>query len=104
MQQPAPYYVLQTVNLNVCINSVSCPTDKNIEILNLLRSHVELSPITDPLGILNHIFDTYRILQTLLELQSTDIQNLTLSTIHDVNYLLKKLVLLETPPQITTSW
>ena len=96
-------YVLQTANPNVCINSFSCPTDKFVsEILSLLRPHVEIAPNTDPFIILNHIFDTYRTLQSLLQLHSTDIQNLTISTIH-VNDFLKKLVLLETPPQFTSS-
>ena len=96
-------YVLQTTNPNVCINSFSCPTDKFVsEILTLLRPHVEIAPNTDPFVILNHIFDTFRNLQSLLQLHSTDIQNLTISTIH-VNDFLKKLVLLETPPQFTSS-
>ena len=88
---------------NVCINSFSCPTDKFVsEILTLLRPHVEIAPNTDPFVILNHIFDTFRTPQSLLQLHSSDIQNLTLSTIH-VNDFLKKLVLLETPPQLTSS-
>ena len=96
-------YVLQTANPNVCINSFSCPTDKFVsEILTLLRPHVEIAPTTDPFVILNHIFDTFCTLQSLLQLHSSDIQNLTLSTIH-VNDFLKKLVLLETPPQLTPS-
>ena len=96
-------YVLQTSNPNVCINSVSCPTDKFVsEILTLLRPHVEIAPNTDPFVILNQIFDTFRTLQSLLQLHSSDIQNLTLSTIH-VNDFLKKLVLLETPPQLSSS-
>ena len=96
-------YVLQTTNPNVCINSFTCPTDKFVsEILTLLRPHVEITPNTDPFVILNHIFDTFRTLQSLPQLHSSDIQNLTLSTIH-VNDFLKKLVLLETPPQLTSS-
>ena len=96
-------YTLQTANPNVCINSFTCPTDKFVsKILNLLRPHVEVAPNTDPFVILNHIFDTFRNLQSLLQLHSTDIQNLTLSTIH-VNDFLKKLILLETPPQFTSS-
>ena len=47
--------------------------------LNLLRPHIEPSPNTDPFVILNHIFDTYRTLQNLLQLHSNDIQPLTLS-------------------------
>ena len=109
---PSTSYVLQTANPNVCINSFSCPTDKFVsEILTLLRPHVEIAPNTDPFVILNHIFDTFRNLQSLLQLHSTDIQNLTLSTIH-VNDFLKKLILLETPlsslllklPRIRTSF
>ena len=100
---PSTSYVLQTANPNVCINSFSCPTDKFVsEILTLLRPHVEIAPNTDPFIILNHIFDTFRNFQSLLQLHSTDIQNLTISTIH-VNDFLKKLVLLETPPQFTSS-
>ena len=102
---PPPYTssVLQTANPNVCINSFSCPTDKFVsEILTLLRPHVEIAPNTDPFVILNHICDSFRNLQSLLQLHSTDIQNLTLSTIH-VNDFLKKLVLLETPTQFTSS-
>ena len=96
-------YVLQTTNPNVCINSFSCPTDKFVsEILTLFRPHVEIAPNTDSFVILNHIFDTFRTLQSLLQLHSSDIQNLTLSTIH-VNDFLKKLGLLETPPQLTSS-
>ena len=96
-------FVLQTANPNVCINSFSCPTDKFVsEILTLLRPHVEIAPDTDPFVILNHIFETFRNLQSLLQLHSADIQNLTLSTIH-INDFLKKLVLLETPPQFTSS-
>ena len=76
----------------MCINSFSCPTDKFVnEIFTLLRPHVEIALINDPFVILNHIFDTYRTLQLL----STDIQNLTLSTIH-INDFLKKIILLET--------
>ena len=83
-------YTLQTANPNVCIISFSYPTDKFVsEILNLLRPHVQVAPNTDPFVILNHIFDTFRNLQSLLQLHSTDIQNLTLSTIH-VNDFLKK--------------
>ena len=101
---PSTSYFLQTANPNVCINSFSCPSDKFVsEILTLLRPHVEIAPNTDPFVILNHIFDTFRNLQSLLQLHSTDIQNLTLSTIH-VNDFLKKLVLLETPPQFTSSY
>ena len=100
---PSTSYVLQTTNPNVCINSFSCPTDKFVsEILTLLRPHVEIVPNTHPFVILNHIFDTFRNLQSILQLHSTDIQNLTLSTIH-VNDFLKKIVLLETPPQFTSS-
>ena len=95
---PSNSYTLQTANPNVCINSFSCPTDKFVsEILNLLRPHVEVAPNTDTFVILNHSFDTFRNLQSLLQLHSTNIQNLTLSTIH-VNDFLKKLILLETPP------
>ena len=66
-------YVLQTTNPNVCINSFSCPTDKFVsEILTFLRPHVEIAPNTDPFVILNHIFDTFRNLQSLLQLHSTD--------------------------------
>ena len=87
-------YVLQTANSNVFINSFTCPTDKFVsEILTLLRPHVEIAPNTDPFVILNHIFDTFRNLQSLLQLHSSDIQTLTLSTIH-VNDFLKTLVLL----------
>ena len=87
----------------MCINSFSCPTDKFVsEILTLLRPHVELAPNTDPFVIITHIFETYRTLQSLLQLHSTDIQNLTLSSIH-VNNFLKKLVSLETPPQLSSS-
>ena len=87
----------------MCINSFSCPTDKFVsEVLTLLRPHVELAPNTDRFVILPHFFDTYRTLQSLLQLHSTDIQNLTLSTIH-VNDFLKKLILHETPPQLTSS-
>ena len=103
IQQPPPSYVLQSVIPDVCINSFSCPTDKlNTEISNLLRPHVELSPNTDPIGILNDFVDTYCNLQSLLQLRSTDIQTLTLSTIH-VNDFLKNPVLLETPHQITNT-
>ena len=103
MQQPPPSYVLQTVNPIVCINSFSCPTDNFVTgNLNLLRPHVELSPNTDPFFIPNHDFDTYRNLQNLLQLHSTDIQSSTLSTIH-VNDFLEKLVLLETFSQIKNS-
>ena len=91
------------MNHNVCINSFSCPTGKFVrEILTLLRPHVELAPNTDPSVILTNIFDTYRTLQSLLQLHSTDIQTLILSTIH-VNDFLKKLFLLETPPHFNTS-
>ena len=70
-------YVLQTANPNVCINSFSCPTDKFVsKILTLLRPHVEIAPNTDPFVLLNHYFDTFRNLQSLLQLHSTDIQNL----------------------------
>ena len=94
---PSTSYVLQTANPNNCINTFSCPTDKCVsEILTLLRPHVEIAPNSDPFVILNHIFDTFRNLQSLLQLHSSDIQNLTLSTIH-VNDFLKNLVLLETP-------
>ena len=87
----------------MCINSFSCPTDKFVsEILTVLRPHVELAPNTDPFVILTHIFETYCILQSLLQLHSTDIQNLTLSTFH-VNDFLKKPVLPETPPHIVSS-
>ena len=97
---PSTSYVLQTTNPNVCTNSFSCPTDKFVsEILTHLRPHVEIAPNTDLFIHLNHIFDTFRNLQSLLQLHSTDIQNLTLSTIL-VNDFLKKLVLLETPPQL----
>ena len=90
-------YVLHTANANVCINSFSCPTDKFVsEILTLLRPHFEIAPNTDPFVILNHIFDNFPNLQSLLQLHSTDIQSLTLSTIH-VNDFPKKNVLLETP-------
>ena len=90
----ASSYVLQTANPNVCINSSSWPTDNFVsEILTLLRPHVELAPNTDPCVILTHIF-SYRTLQSLLQLHSTDIQNLTLSTIH-VNDFLKKLILFD---------
>ena len=65
-------------------------------------AHVEIDPNTDPFVFLNHIFDTFRNLQSLLHLHSTDLQNLTLSTIY-VNDFLKKLVLLETPLQFTSS-
>ena len=100
---PASSYVLQTANPNVCIISFSCPTDKYVsENLTLLRPHVELATNTDPFVILTPIFDTYRTLQSFLQLHSTDIQNLTLPTIH-VNDFLKKLVLLETPPQLNSS-
>ena len=85
---PASLYVLQTADPNVCINSFSCPTDKFVsEILTLLRPHVELAPSTDPFVNLTHIFDTYRPLQSLLQLHSTDIQNLTPSTIHVSDFL-----------------
>ena len=71
IQQPPSSYVLQTVNPNVCINSFSCPTNKFVtDILGIHRPHVELSPNTDPFFILNHIFDTYRNLQNLLQLHS----------------------------------
>ena len=43
----------------------------------------------------------YRTLQSLLHLHSTDLQNSTLSTIH-VNDFLKKFILLEPPPQLTS--
>ena len=100
---PSTSYLLQTANPNVCINSFSCPTDKFVsEILTLLRPHAEIDPNTDPFVFLNHIFDTFRNLQSLLQLHSTDLQNLTLSTIY-VNDFLKKLVLLETPLQFTSS-
>ena len=103
IRPPSTSYVLQTANPNVRINSFSCPTDKFVsEILTLLRPLVEIASNTDPFVILNHIFDTFRNLQSLLQLHSTDIQNLTLSTIH-VNDFLKKLVLLETLPQFTSS-
>ena len=103
IRPPSTSYVLPTANPNVCINSFSCPTDKFVsEILTLLRPHVEIAPNTDPFVILNHIFDTFRNLQSLLQLHSTDIQSLTLSTIH-VKDLLKKLVLIETPPHFTLS-
>ena len=86
----ASSYVLQTTNPNVCINSFFCPTDKFVsEILTLLRPHIELAPNADPFVILTQIFDTYRTLRSLLQLDSTDIQNLTLSTIH-VNDFPKK--------------
>ena len=78
---PASSYVLQTANPNVCINSFSCPINKFVsEILTLFRPHVEFAP-------------THRTFQSLLQLHSTDIQNLTLSTNH-VNDFLKKLILL----------
>ena len=100
---PTSSFILQTAYPNVCINSFSCPTDKFVsEILTVLRPHVELAPNTDPFVILTHIFETYCILQSLLQLHSTDIQNLTLSTFH-VNDFLKKLVLPETPPHIVSS-
>ena len=87
----------------MCINSFSCPTDKFVsEILTILRPHVELALITNFFVILTLIFDTYRTLQSLPQLHSTDIQNLTLSTIH-VNDFLKKSIILETPPQLTSS-
>ena len=87
----------------MCINSFSCPTDKFVsELLALLRPHVELAPNTDPFVILTHIFEIYRTLQSLFQPHSTDIQNSTLSTIH-VNDFLKKLVLLETAPQLNSS-
>ena len=99
----ATSYVLQATNPNVCINSFSCPTDKFVsDIITILRPHVEIAPNADPFVVLNHIFDTFRNLQSLLQLHSSDIQNLTLSTIH-VNDFLKKLVLLESTPQITSS-
>ena len=82
------------------INSISCPTDKFItEILNLLRPHVEHSPNTDPFVIFYHIFGTYQNLQNLLQYHSTDIQTLTLSTIH-VNDFRKKSVVLEISTRI----
>ena len=96
VQQPSPSYVLQTVDPTVCINTFSCPTDKFVTgSLNLLRPHVELSRDTDPFVILNHIFETYRNLQNLLQLHRTDFQTLTPSTIQ-LNDFLKTLVLLET--------
>ena len=103
MQQPHPSYVLKTVNPNMYINSFSCPTDKLItEILKLFRPHGEHSHNTDPFVILNHVFESYHNLQNLLQLPSTDIQTLTRSTFHS-NDFLKKLVLLTTPTQITSS-
>ena len=99
VQQTPPLYIIQTVNSNDCINSFSCPSDNFFtEIFYLLRPHIELSPNTDPFVILNHIFDTYRNLQFLLQLRSTDIRYLILSTNH-VDDFLKRLVLLETPPK-----
>ena len=68
----------------------------------LHRPHVEFAPNTDHFVILPHIFDTYRTHQSLLQLHSTDIQNLPLSTIH-VNDFLTKPILLGTPPQLTLS-
>ena len=84
LQQPFPSYViLQTVNPNVCINSSSSPTNESVtKILNLLRPHVELSPNSDLFVILNHIFDTYRILQNHLQHHNADIQTSAISTIH----------------------
>ena len=71
----------------MCINSFSCPTDKFVsEILTLLRPNVELAPNTDSFVILSHSFDTYRTLLSLLQLHSTDIQILTLFTIHVNNF------------------
>ena len=79
---PASSCVLQTANPNVCINSFSCLSDKCVgEILTLLRPHVELAPNTDRFVILTRISDTYRNLHSLLQLHSTDIRNLPLSTI-----------------------
>ena len=72
------------------------------ELLTLLRHHVELAPNTDPFVILTNVFDTYRTLKSLLQLHSTDIQNLTLSTIQ-VNDFLEKFVLLVTPPQLIST-
>ena len=84
----------------MCINSLSCPTDKFVgEILTLLRPHVELATNTDPFVILTHIVETYRTFQSLLQLHSIDTQNLTISTIHVTDFP-KKLVLLETTPQL----
>ena len=71
--------------------------------LNTFSAHMLNTPLTLPLSHpLNHIFDTYQNLQNLLQLHSTDIQKITLSIIHG-NDFLKKLVLLETPTNITTS-
>ena len=87
-------------NPNVCINSFSCPTGKFVsEILTPLRPHFELAPNTDFSVILTHI--SYTSISSI-ELHSTDIQNLTLSTVH-VNDFLKKRVSLETPPQLSSS-
>ena len=94
-------YVLQTVNLNVGINSFSCPTDKLVtETFTLLHPYVEIAPINDPFIILTHTFEEYQSLQYLLQLHTNDIHALTLSTIH-VNDFLNTLVLLETPPSFT---
>ena len=101
---PSSSYTLQTANPKVCIKSFSCPTDKFVrEILTLLRPHVELAPNNDPFVTLTHIFETYQTLQSLLQHHSTDIQNLTVSTIHFNDFPKKKLVLLETPPQLGSS-
>ena len=66
------------------------------EMVTLFRPHVELSPNTAPFVVLNHMFETCHNLQYRLELHITDIQTLTLSTIH-VNDSLKKRVLPENP-------
>ena len=106
LQRQFPLSLIPTLSklqilMSVLTLSLALLTNSS-EILNLLRPHVEIAPNTDPFVILNHIFDTFRNLQSLLQLHSTDYQNLTLSTIH-VNDFLKKLILLETPPQFTSS-
>ena len=71
IQLPSPAHVLRTVNPKICMNSFSCPADKFVtKILNLLSPHVELGPTTDPFVILNHIFDTYRTRQIILQHQA----------------------------------
>ena len=95
------YFKLQ---IQTCVSILSpVPLTNLLAKFSRFSVHMlNLPPNTDPFVLLTHIFDTYRTLQYLLQLHSTDIQNLTLSTIH-VNDFLKKLILLGTPPQLTSS-